>query len=106
MLHLVLCFIIWTVVFTSLFWRLITIAKIAVQHIQRLHQIPCNKCAYFTGNYRLKCTVNPTVAMSEAAIGCRDFVYDNRVSASACSSCMAMKQCSNTKKSISYSSVN
>jgi hypothetical protein len=73
MLHLALCVSVWTLVSTVLFWRIIAIAKKAVNHLQRLHQIPCSNCAYFTGDYRLKCTVNPIVAMSETAIGCRDF---------------------------------
>ncbi len=41
--------------------------------LKRLHQIPCSRCAFFTNNYRLKCTVNPTIALSEEAIGCKDF---------------------------------
>jgi hypothetical protein len=73
MLHLVLCITVWTLIFTYISWRTIAIARKAVNHLQRLHQIPCNKCAYFTGDYRLKCTVHPTIAMSENAIGCRDF---------------------------------
>ncbi|MEO1131845.1 MAG: hypothetical protein AAFX40_03965 [Cyanobacteria bacterium J06639_1] len=44
-------------------------AKIA----RRMHQIPCPDCQYFTGEYRLKCTVCPHIALSEEAIGCRDF---------------------------------
>jgi len=85
MLHLVLCFVIWIVVFTGLFWRLIAIAEMAVRHLQRLHQIPCGKCTYFTGDYRLKCTVNPMVAMSDQAIDCRDFLHDNQ--RSMCNGC-------------------
>ena len=78
MLHLVLCFGVWILIFSGLLWRLITISQQAINHLQRLHQIPCNKCAYFTGDYRLKCTVNPFDAMSEQAIGCRDFLDDDR----------------------------
>jgi hypothetical protein len=40
---------------------------------QRLHQIPCTQCRFFTGDYHLKCTVNPSTALTETAIGCRDF---------------------------------
>lgn len=29
--------------------------------LRRLHQIPCSRCAFFTGDYRLKCTVHPLV---------------------------------------------
>ena len=73
MLHLVFCCTVWTLVSIMLCWRLIAIANKAVSHLQRLHQIPCSNCAYFTGDYRLKCTVHPMMAMSETAIGCRDF---------------------------------
>ena len=43
------------------------------KHLQQLHEIPCSRCAYFTGDYRLKCTVCPSQALTEEAIGCRDF---------------------------------
>jgi hypothetical protein len=39
----------------------------------RLHKIPCAHCRFFTGDYHLKCTVNPSTAMTESAIGCQDF---------------------------------
>ncbi len=42
-------------------------------HLRQLHQIPCSRCAYFTGDYRLKCTVHPSEALTEEALGCRDF---------------------------------
>ena len=38
-----------------------------------LHQIPCARCQFFTNSYYLKCTVNPTCALTETAINCRDF---------------------------------
>ena len=44
-----------------------------IKRLKRLHQIPCSRCNYFTNDYRLKCTVNPTNALSEEAIGCIDF---------------------------------
>lgn len=106
MLHLVLCFAIWTVVFTYLFWRSLKITKQAVDHLKRLHQVPCSNCAYFTGDYRLKCTVNPIVAMSEEAIGCRDFLYEDGQTPQV--SCQGKKQCNkpHQKKEHSYLSVN
>ena len=39
---------------------------------KRMHQIPCTKCRFFTGDYRLKCTVNPDIANTEQAIDCPD----------------------------------
>jgi hypothetical protein len=41
--------------------------------LKRLHQVPCSHCAFFTGDYRLKCTVHPCKALSEEAIGCLDY---------------------------------
>ena len=52
------------------FWKT---AKEGIAHLKKLHQIPCSRCVFFTGDYRLKCTVNPLTAMSEEAINCRDF---------------------------------
>jgi hypothetical protein len=43
------------------------------QHLQRLHQIPCHRCVFFTGEYNLKCTVHPDKALNEDAIGCLDY---------------------------------
>lgn len=40
---------------------------------KRLHQIPCSKCQYFSGDYTLKCALHPSQAGTEAAIDCRDF---------------------------------
>ena len=40
--------------------------------LQRLHKIPCSGCAFFTGEYYLKCTVHPCTALTEAAIDCLD----------------------------------
>ena len=45
----------------------------AITRVRRLHQIPCSRCAFFTGDYRLKCTVHPCKALSEEAIDCLDY---------------------------------
>jgi len=42
-------------------------------NLQRLHQIPCSNCAFFTGEYNLKCALHPYNALTEAAIGCLDY---------------------------------
>ncbi|MCA1992233.1 MAG: hypothetical protein LDL41_09345 [Coleofasciculus sp. S288] len=44
-----------------------------ITRLRRLHQVPCSRCAFFTGDYRLKCTVHPCKALSEEAIGCLDY---------------------------------
>lgn len=45
----------------------------AVKYANRLHRVPCANCQFFTGNYTLKCTIHPTIAMSESAIDCPDY---------------------------------
>lgn len=45
----------------------------SVARAKQMHQIPCANCQFFTGDYHLKCTVHPSRALSEAAIGCQDF---------------------------------
>jgi len=40
---------------------------------KRMHQIPCSGCKFFTGDYRLKCTVHPSRANTETAINCSDY---------------------------------
>ncbi len=47
--------------------------KKGAEQLKKLHQIPCYKCDFFTNDYRLKCTVHPTIACSEEALGCTDF---------------------------------
>ena len=63
---------IWFLIGLSL-WRSWQLLNRGVAHLRRLHQIPCSRCAFFTGDYRLKCTVHPCTALSEQAINCRDF---------------------------------
>lgn len=50
-----------------------TTVRDSVTTSKRLHQIPCPDCQYFTGDYRLKCTVQPSIASSEDAIDCLDY---------------------------------
>lgn len=45
----------------------------AIARSQRLHQIPCADCQFFTRHYTLKCTLHPSDALTEQAIGCRDY---------------------------------
>jgi len=66
------CVLAWTVIIL-VFVNLWTAIKDTLQTAQKMHQIPCHNCQFFTNNYRLKCTVNPHTANTEAAIGCRDY---------------------------------
>ncbi len=54
-------------------WSTCRIAVKGKNQLKTLHQIPCSRCAFFTNDHRLKCTVNPLEAGTESAIGCRDF---------------------------------
>jgi hypothetical protein len=68
-----ICFVTaWTVILL-LVWNLWSTARESVQTAKQMHQIPCANCQFFTNNYRLKCTVHPSVANTEAAIGCKDY---------------------------------
>ena len=49
----------------------------SMANAKRMHQIPCAGCKFFTDDYRLKCTVHPSLANTEAAINCRDYCSKN-----------------------------
>jgi hypothetical protein len=72
MFHLFLSFCAWMLVFLSL-WKTWVMIKINLNYLKRLHQIPCSDCVFFTGDYRLKCSVHPYKALSEEALDCQDF---------------------------------
>ncbi|HEY9762576.1 MAG TPA: hypothetical protein V6D07_08630 [Trichocoleus sp.] len=68
-----LCFITaWTVV-VLVVWNIVAAAREGISRAKQMHQIPCADCRYFTNSHFLKCPINPTLALSEEAIGCRDF---------------------------------
>ena len=58
-------------------WRLLKTLQQGTSYVRRLHNIPCSRCAYFTGDYRLKCTVHPTSALTEEAIDCMDYASNS-----------------------------
>lgn len=66
------CFCAWTLI-GLFFWSAWKAGREGVAQLRRLHQVPCSRCAFFTGDYRLKCTVHPSNALSEEAINCLDF---------------------------------
>ncbi|NEZ58061.1 hypothetical protein D0962_04560 [Leptolyngbyaceae cyanobacterium CCMR0082] len=66
-------------------WRMLHTLKQGANYVRRLHQIPCSRCAYFTGDYRLKCTVHPVSALTEEAIDCVDYVSSSPRCGKLCS---------------------
>jgi len=66
-------------------WRVLYTIQQGTSYVRRLHQIPCSRCTYFTGDYRLKCAVNPMSALTEEAIGCGDYVCNSPAYGSLCS---------------------
>lgn len=54
-------------------WSLWTAARDSVSTAKQMHQIPCANCQYFTDDYRLKCTIYPSIANTEEAINCLDY---------------------------------
>jgi hypothetical protein len=65
-------FIAWGFVL-ALGWTLWSAVRDTATKTKQMHQIPCANCQFFTNDYRLKCTVQPTIANTENAIGCSDY---------------------------------
>ncbi|WP_318781309.1 hypothetical protein [Amazonocrinis nigriterrae] len=68
-----ICFVGAWVVTILCVWSLWVAARDSVSAAKQMHQIPCTGCQFFTSDYRLKCTVHPSIANTEAAINCLDF---------------------------------
>lgn len=54
-------------------WSTWAVIRDTAKQAAGMHRIPCANCQFFTGDYHLKCTVLPSIAMSEAAINCPDY---------------------------------
>ena len=68
-----LCFVCaWGLMFLLL-WSIGSAIADSVKRAKRMHQIPCANCVFFTGDYHLKCPVQPKIALSEDAIDCPDY---------------------------------
>jgi hypothetical protein len=63
---------VWTLI-PVLGWSLVRAFREGLTHLKRLHQVPCDRCAFSTGDYRLKCTVHPYTAFTDEAVECLDF---------------------------------
>ena len=64
MLYTLFCVGFWAIIFSYIFYNIVFLLNYGIDRLQKLHQIPCSKCAYFTGDYRLKCPINPAIALS------------------------------------------
>ncbi|WP_017717590.1 hypothetical protein [Kamptonema formosum] len=73
------CFVSAWVLVLMLGWGLWSAVADGVARSKRMHQIPCANCAFFTNDYRLKCPVRPTIALTEEAIGCTDYRQNNKI---------------------------
>ncbi|MEH2104930.1 hypothetical protein [Nostoc sp.] len=68
-----ICFVVaWTVIILIVL-SLCAAAQDSLATAKQMHQIPCTGCQFFTDNYRLKCTVRPSIANTEEAIDCSDY---------------------------------
>ncbi|NJK30305.1 MAG: hypothetical protein HC851_13990 [Acaryochloris sp. RU_4_1] len=68
-----ICFCLAWGIIGLLVWNLGSAIAYSIRTSQRMHQIPCSRCRYFTNDSHLKCPVRPDIALSEAAISCGDF---------------------------------
>lgn len=68
-----LCFIVAWMFLLSLALTIYGACKDTAERAKVMHSIPCARCTFFTNDYRLKCTVNPSMANTEAAIDCIDY---------------------------------
>lgn len=68
-----ICFVLaWSLVI-MIVWSLFSAFADSVSRAKKMHQIPCTGCQFFTADYRLKCTVHPSIANTEDAIHCSDY---------------------------------
>lgn len=69
-----ICFILTWIFLLTLASTLYSACNDTAAKAKKMHQIPCSNCQYFTNDYRLKCTIQPMIANTEQAIGCRDYL--------------------------------
>lgn len=70
----------WTIT-AMLALNVMAVVRQGVASARKMHRIPCSNCLYASESYRLKCSVRPSDAFSEQAIGCQDFAAEDQPSA-------------------------
>ncbi|MFK8185299.1 MAG: hypothetical protein AB8B99_18145 [Phormidesmis sp.] len=78
-----ICFAVTWIVIGIVVVSMISMVKDGIVNVRRMHRIPCANCQYATNDYRLKCSVHPSMAFSEDAVSCRDFEADSERSQTA-----------------------
>lgn len=73
-----ICFCLTWGLIVLLFFTIWSAIRDSIATAKRMHQIPCNSCRFSTADYRLKCTVHPSIANTEAAIHCSDYCSMHR----------------------------
>ncbi|WP_066377272.1 hypothetical protein [Anabaena sp. CA = ATCC 33047] len=68
-----ICFVGAWLIIVLVLWSLWTATRDSITTAKKMHNIPCPSCQFFTNDYRLKCTVHPSIANTEEAIHCCDF---------------------------------
>ena len=74
-----LCFILAWGLPLLILWSLGSAIADTVGRAKQMHRIPCANCIFFTKDYHLKCSVQPTIALSEQAIDCVDYCPPKQV---------------------------
>jgi hypothetical protein len=74
-----ICFVMAWVIILIVGWSILAALRDGVKQVKYLHQIPCANCQFFTNSYYLKCPVHPSMALSEEAIGCRDYKVGSEI---------------------------
>lgn len=68
-----ICFVLAWGLILLIAWVILGAIANTYKQARTMHQIPCANCHFFTGNYFLKCPVQPRIALSENAIDCPDY---------------------------------
>jgi hypothetical protein len=57
---------------------ILTVVRSEIIAIERLHDVPCRNCKFFSKNPYLKCAVHPCIALTEKANNCSDYLPQER----------------------------
>jgi hypothetical protein len=72
-----LCFVLAWGLVVLIIWQITSALRDGFARAQQMHRIPCADCSYFTDSHFLKCPLHPHTALTEEAIGCRDYESDH-----------------------------